>query len=278
MTRIEKVLYTGKTHTTGGRDGASRSSDGRLDIKLSSPGTPGSGTNPEQLFAAGWSACFIGAMGLAAREMKVKLAGRPGRGRRGRPGHHRRRLLPPGSPQRQPAGSGARGRAGPGGRRAPDLPVFQGHPGQHRRHDQAGLSRRSGLPVLIGQAVPIRTPTGAERAQLEPSLRARSAFTMCRAPIVLLSASRQPPRAIAAQKHRPGARRQQAGAAARDPAPRAAHLRPGPQALQANGLVTRPGAKDAHRWVRSKCLKKSTFIAATFSAPRPRSLLPPSSA
>jgi Ohr subfamily peroxiredoxin len=73
MTRLEKVLYTAKTHTTGGRDGASRSSDGRLDIELSSPGTPGSGTNPEQLFAAGWSACFEGAIGLAARKMKMAL-------------------------------------------------------------------------------------------------------------------------------------------------------------------------------------------------------------
>ncbi|MDB5974654.1 MAG: organic hydroperoxide resistance protein [Nevskia sp.] len=73
MNHVEKVLYTGKTHTTGGRDGASRSSDGYLDIKLSSPGTSGMGTNPEQLFAAGWSACFIGAMGLAAGKMKVAL-------------------------------------------------------------------------------------------------------------------------------------------------------------------------------------------------------------
>ena len=56
MTQANKVLYTAKTHTTGGRDGASRSSDGRLDVKLSSPGTAGAGTNPEQLFAAGWSA------------------------------------------------------------------------------------------------------------------------------------------------------------------------------------------------------------------------------
>ena len=70
---LEKVLYTAKTHTTGGRDGESRSSDGRLDIKLSSPGAPGSGTNPEQLFAAGWSACFMGAMGVAARKLKVAL-------------------------------------------------------------------------------------------------------------------------------------------------------------------------------------------------------------
>ena len=69
-----KVLYTGKTHTTsGGRDGAARSSDGRLDIQLSSPGSAGTGTNPEQLFAAGWSACFIGAMQLAARAAKVTL-------------------------------------------------------------------------------------------------------------------------------------------------------------------------------------------------------------
>jgi Ohr subfamily peroxiredoxin len=73
MTQLEKVLCTAKTHTTGGRDGASRSSDGRLDVKLSSPGGPGNGTNPEQLFAAGWSACFIGAMGVAAGKMKVAL-------------------------------------------------------------------------------------------------------------------------------------------------------------------------------------------------------------
>lgn len=68
-----KLLYTAKTHTTGGRDGASRSSDGRLEVKLSSPGAAGNGTNPEQLFAAGWSACFEGAMSLAARKMKVAL-------------------------------------------------------------------------------------------------------------------------------------------------------------------------------------------------------------
>jgi osmotically inducible protein OsmC len=73
ITTIDKVLYTGKTHTTGGREGQAQSSDGRLDIKLSSPGSTGKGTNPEQLFAAGWSACFIGAMGLAAGKMKVKL-------------------------------------------------------------------------------------------------------------------------------------------------------------------------------------------------------------
>ena len=69
----KQVLYTGKTHTTGGRLGASRSSDGHLDIQLSPPGGNGTGTNPEQLFAAGWSACFIGAMGKAAGALKVRL-------------------------------------------------------------------------------------------------------------------------------------------------------------------------------------------------------------
>jgi len=73
MSAIEKVLYTAKTHTTGGRDGASRSSDGRLDVKLSSPGAAGAGTNPEQLFAAGWSACFLSALGLAAAQSKIPL-------------------------------------------------------------------------------------------------------------------------------------------------------------------------------------------------------------
>jgi Ohr subfamily peroxiredoxin len=69
-----KVRYTAKTHTSGGRrGGVSRSDDGRLDVKFSAPGVPGTGTNPEQLFAAGWSACFISAMGLVANKMKVTL-------------------------------------------------------------------------------------------------------------------------------------------------------------------------------------------------------------
>jgi lipoyl-dependent peroxiredoxin len=73
MRQIEKVLYTAKTHTTGGRDGASRTSDGRLDVKLSAAGAAGTGTNPEQLFAAGWSACFLSAIALAAAQKKVSL-------------------------------------------------------------------------------------------------------------------------------------------------------------------------------------------------------------
>src|SRR3984893_13186839 len=68
------VRYTAKTHTSGGRrGGVSSSDDGRLDVKFSAPGVPGTGTNPEQLFAAGWSACFISAMGLVANKMKVQL-------------------------------------------------------------------------------------------------------------------------------------------------------------------------------------------------------------
>jgi lipoyl-dependent peroxiredoxin len=73
MPQIGKVLYTAKTRTTGGRDGASRSSDGRLDIIFSTPGSARIGANPEQLFAAGWSACFEGAMALAARKRKIAL-------------------------------------------------------------------------------------------------------------------------------------------------------------------------------------------------------------
>jgi lipoyl-dependent peroxiredoxin len=74
MSEIGKVVYTAKAHTTGGREnGASRSSDGRLDVQLSTPGSARIGTNPEQLFAAGWSACFESAMGLVARKMKIAL-------------------------------------------------------------------------------------------------------------------------------------------------------------------------------------------------------------
>jgi osmotically inducible protein OsmC len=73
MTQFEKVLYTARTRTAGGRDGSSRSSDGRLDVRLSTPGTSGGGTNPEQLFATGWSACFISAMKIEAGKMKITL-------------------------------------------------------------------------------------------------------------------------------------------------------------------------------------------------------------
>jgi lipoyl-dependent peroxiredoxin len=73
MNRPEKVIYTAQVHTTGGRSGASRSDDGHLEVTLSRPGTAGAGTNPEQLFAAGWSACFGSAVELVAHRMKVTL-------------------------------------------------------------------------------------------------------------------------------------------------------------------------------------------------------------
>ena len=73
MASLDKVLYTARAHTTGGRDGASRTDDGRLDVTLSSPGTSGSGTNPEQLIAAGYSACFIGALKAVAARQKLAL-------------------------------------------------------------------------------------------------------------------------------------------------------------------------------------------------------------
>jgi len=73
MASLDKVLYTARVHTTGGRDGNSRSDDGRLQANLSSPGSSGSGTNPEQLFAAGYSACFIGALKAVAGRQKIAL-------------------------------------------------------------------------------------------------------------------------------------------------------------------------------------------------------------
>ena len=73
MTTLDSVLYTAKTHTTGGREGHARSDDGQLDIALSTPGSNRPGSNPEQLFAAGWSACFEGAMKIAARKLQINV-------------------------------------------------------------------------------------------------------------------------------------------------------------------------------------------------------------
>ena len=75
---IEKVLYTAEATATGGRDGRAISSDGVLNVQLSTPrelgGAGGTGTNPEQLFAAGYSACFLGALKLVAGKQKVALS------------------------------------------------------------------------------------------------------------------------------------------------------------------------------------------------------------
>ena len=74
---IEKILYTAHATSTGGREGTSKSSDGVLDVKLTTPkelgGNGATGTNPEQLFAAGYSACFIGAMKHVAMMQKITL-------------------------------------------------------------------------------------------------------------------------------------------------------------------------------------------------------------
>ncbi|WP_439369668.1 Ohr family peroxiredoxin [Bradyrhizobium sp. DASA03120] len=69
-----RVIYTARTRTTGGRDhGFARSHDGNLDVKLAKPGSIRMGTNPEQLFGAGWSACFSSAIVQAARLSKVSV-------------------------------------------------------------------------------------------------------------------------------------------------------------------------------------------------------------
>ena len=76
VTKVEQVLYQAHATSTGGRDGTTKSSDGLLDMKLASPkelGGPGGGVNPEQLFAAGYSACFIGAMKVVAGMQKIAL-------------------------------------------------------------------------------------------------------------------------------------------------------------------------------------------------------------
>ncbi len=72
-TKLDKVIYTAKAHTTGGREGASRTSDGRLEVKLAEPATSNDGTNPEQLLAMGWSGCFLSSLKYVATKMKVKL-------------------------------------------------------------------------------------------------------------------------------------------------------------------------------------------------------------
>lgn len=73
VVNISKVLYSGNVIVTGGRNGEAKSSDGKLDIELTPPGAKGNGTNPEQLLAAGWSACFIGAMQLGSAKLGITL-------------------------------------------------------------------------------------------------------------------------------------------------------------------------------------------------------------
>lgn len=72
-TKLDKVLYTAQAHTTGGRDGAGRTSDGVLDVRLAPPGSGKPGTNPEQLFAVGYAACFIGALKAVGPRIGIKV-------------------------------------------------------------------------------------------------------------------------------------------------------------------------------------------------------------
>ena len=72
-----KVLYTAKAHTSGGREGSSHTDDDRLSVELSNPGTKATGTNPEQLFAVGWSACFLSALQLIAAKKKIVFTAPP---------------------------------------------------------------------------------------------------------------------------------------------------------------------------------------------------------
>jgi len=70
---LDTILYTAQTHTIGGRQGHGTSSDGQLDVALGSPGSNKPGTNPEQLFGVGYSACFMGAMQIAGGKLGLKL-------------------------------------------------------------------------------------------------------------------------------------------------------------------------------------------------------------
>lgn len=139
--RIEQVLYRASAEATGGRDGRAISSDGVLDVALTTPrelgGAGGVGTNPEQLFAAGYSACFLGAMKFVAARDKlaipadVSIEGVVGIG-----------AIPNGfgieAEVHQPAGARCRGRAHPGGAGAHRLSILQRHAQQHRRDPHPG--------------------------------------------------------------------------------------------------------------------------------------------
>ena len=144
---LEKTLYTARATTTGGRaEGKSKSSDGNLDVTLNQPtelGGNGKGTNPEQLFAAGYSACFMGAIKFVAGQKKIAVPAR-------RVDRRIRRFRSAG---RRQAGlrhlrgdghlvAGNRARAGPGTRRcgACRLPLFERDARQYRCHSERGVT------------------------------------------------------------------------------------------------------------------------------------------
>ena len=145
MTKLEKVLYTAKAHTTGGRDdGTSRTDDGRLQVTLSRPGTSGSGTNPEQLFAAGWSACFLSAIKLIAGKRKIALPAELAVDAEVDLGTTRWWGRPGGQAEREPPGHGPRSGSVPGGSRESRVPVLVSHKRQHRGEIQRDHIRTCG--------------------------------------------------------------------------------------------------------------------------------------
>ena len=144
-----KTLYTAEALASGeGRDGTAVTKDGKLSVALASPvelGGDGAGTNPEQLFAAGYAACFHSALRLVGRQAE----GRPDGLRRRRQDPHRRprrrsRLRPRRGTRDRPARRGPGNRRGPRGQGPPGLPVLQRHPRQHHcRHHHPGGRRMS---------------------------------------------------------------------------------------------------------------------------------------
>ena len=143
MKEFQKPIYTAKVHATGGREAESRSSDGRLAVKHSLVGAPGDGTNPEQLFAAGWSACFASAIALAAQQRKVALpkdvAVDAEIGLLHVDGAYSLQARLDVALPRPRQGR----RADAGRRRARHLPLLQGHARQHRRGSPSRLNSPS---------------------------------------------------------------------------------------------------------------------------------------
>ena len=166
----EKILYTAHATSTGGRDGTSKSDDGVLDLKLTTPkglgGNGAVGTNPEQLFAAGYSACFIGAMKAVAGKQKIKLPDDTSIdasvGHRPDPARLRHPGLAEGPHPRHGQGAGAEDRRG----RARGLPVLERDPRQRRGHARGGLAARVAAAARRGAPA-------AAAAQLDPRLHRR---------------------------------------------------------------------------------------------------------
>jgi Ohr subfamily peroxiredoxin len=159
MTQIEKVIYTAKVHTTGGRDGGtSRTSDGRLDVRLTPPGARGEGTNPEQLFAAGWSSCFLSAIKLEAAATKVRLPADAAVDAEVDLGttYGQYFLQARLNVSRQPAGRRRPDCPESGGRCAPEVPVLQGRTRKHQCRDDGRRHGRHSRGVIVLSHVAFR--------------------------------------------------------------------------------------------------------------------------